>query len=315
MSPLSSVGGAASFRVSGRRRFDWGETGFGALLALPFLWLLAFFFVPLGFVFLLGFSETENIIDLKLTWTLSNYSKAFEGIYLGIYLKSAVLASLTLALCMGFGFPIALFAASLRSPSKRFFCLFLLVLPFGVNMLIRTYALIALLRVNGLFNDVLAFFHEGLRGAVNGLTAAETLPPFVRPDWLYGDFAVIFGMAYLYLPFAVLPLYGSLAKMDRSIVESSFDLGAGKTATVFRVVLPACSEGILVASLIVFVAAFGSFLTPDLLGGPDSQMVANLTERQFKSANDWPFGAALSSLLTYLLFFFLIVKSLLGRRT
>jgi spermidine/putrescine transport system permease protein len=133
-------------------------------------------------------------------------------------------------------------------------------------------------------------------------------------ELLHNNFAVIFGLIYVHLPFMVLPLYSALDRMDRSLMEASLDLGAGHLRTLFTVVVPLAGPGIMSGILITFIPALGAYLTPDLLGGPDSQMIANVIERQFKRANDWPFGAAMSFLLMYLTFIAIALQALIERR-
>jgi spermidine/putrescine transport system permease protein len=190
------------------------------------------------------------------------------------------------------------------------------ILPFWTNLLIRTYALIAVLRTNGYLNDLLEILwlsaDSGLR--ILGLGDWNLFGErFNRLELLYNNFAVVYGLVYVHLPFMVLPLYAALDRMDRSYIEASLDLGAGQWRTFRSVIVPLALPGIISGVIITFIPALGSYLTPDLLGGTDSQMIANVIERQFKSANDWPFGAALSFLLMYLTFFALAVKALLTR--
>lgn len=194
--------------------------------------------------------------------------------------------------------------------------LLLVILPFWTNLLIRTYALIAVLRTNGYLNDLLELIwlsaDSGLR--ILGLGDWDLFGErFNRFELLYNNFAVVFGLVYVHLPFMVLPLYAALDRMDRSYIEASLDLGAGQWRTFRSVIVPLAFPGIISGVIITFIPALGSYLTPDLLGGTDSQMIANVIERQFKSANDWPFGAALSFLLMYLTFFALAVRALLTR--
>ncbi|MGA1644773.1 MAG: ABC transporter permease, partial [bacterium] len=184
------------------------------------------------------------------------------------------------------------------------------------NLLIRTYALIAVLRTNGYLNDLLELIwlsaDSGLR--ILGLGDWDLFGErFNRFELLYNNFAVVYGLVYVHLPFMVLPLYAALDRMDRSYIEASLDLGAGQWRTFRSVIVPLAFPGIISGVIITFIPALGSYLTPDLLGGTDSQMIANVIERQFKSANDWPFGAALSFLLMYLTFFALAVRALLTR--
>jgi spermidine/putrescine transport system permease protein len=141
----------------------------------------------------------------------------------------------------------------------------------------------------------------------------QPLGEFEPMTLLYNNTAVIVGLVYVHLPFMVLPLYSALDRMDRSLMEASLDLGAGHLRTIWSVVVPLAGPGIASGILITFIPALGSYLTPDLLGGTDSQMIANVIERQFKRANDWPFGAALSFLLMYLTVIAIFVQSMLQR--
>ena len=127
------------------------------------------------------------------------------------------------------------------------------------------------------------------------------------------NFAVVFGLVYVHLPFMVLPLYAALDRMDRSYLEASLDLGAGQIRTFFSIIVPLAMPGIISGLIITYIPALGSYLTPDLLGGTNSQMIANVIERQFKSANDWPFGSALSFFLMYLTFFALALRTLFSK--
>jgi spermidine/putrescine transport system permease protein len=124
---------------------------------------------------------------------------------------------------------------------------------------------------------------------------------------------VVVGLVYVHLPFMVLPLYAALDRLDKSLIEASLDLGAGHTRTLFYIVVPLALPGIISGIIITFVPALGAYLTPDLLGGPDSQMIANVIERQFKKANDWPFGAALSFLLMYATFGAIALRAYFSR--
>ena len=141
------------------------------------------------------------------------------------------------------------------------------------------------------------------------------LPPFEPLPLINNNFAVVVGLVYVHLPFMVLPLYAALDRLDRSLIEASLDLGAGHLATLWRVVVPLALPGIVSGIIITFIPALGAYLTPDLLGGTNSQMIANVIERQFRSANDWPFGAALSFLLMYLTFAALMVQAIISRRS
>lgn len=288
-------------------------------------WLLVFFLIPLVFVWVLSFGEKRGVVDIAITWTLDSYARAFDPLYLGIMVQSLWNAALTTAICLVVAFPIAL-AISFAPGRWKPLLLLLVILPFWINILVRTYALIAILRRQGYLN----FGFEGLweaadalglwdaAAAILRLLGVEEVPAwlggFTPLDLLYNQGAVIYGLVYVHLPFMVLPLYAALERLDRSYLEASLDLGAGQWRTFFAVTVPLTMPGIIAGIVITFVPALGSFLTPDLLGGPNSQMIANLIERQFKSANDWPFGAALSFLLMYVTFAVLAVQAALSGR-
>jgi len=213
------------------------------------------------------------------------------------------------------GFPVAL-AIVFATPRWRPVLLLLVILPFWTNLLIRTYALIAVLRVRGFANFTLEWIWEQSNTLLSllGLGSYQLLGERFEPlELLYNNTAVVIGLVYVHLPFMVLPLYAALEKLDRSLIEAALDLGASQWRAFLTVVVPLAMPGIISGAILVFIPALGSFLTPDLLGGTDSQMIANVIERQFKSANDWPFGAALSFLLMYLTFAALALRAVLSR--
>jgi len=172
--------------------------------------------------------------------------------------------------------------------------------------------MIAVLRTKGYVNFGLEALWDGADAALVNL-GLGTLPKFQPLVLLYNDAAVVIGIVYVYLPFMVLPLYATLERVDRSYLEASLDLGAGQLRTMASIVLPLAKPGIISGIILVFIPALGMFLIPDLLGGPDSQMIGNVIERQFKAANNWPLGAAMSFILLYLTFGALALRSYLGR--
>jgi len=279
---------------------------FAAALSAPLAWLVLFFLVPLAIVWAYSFGHNEGLTEIAITGTFKNYARAIEPLYLKIFLKSVGVAALTTALCLVIGFPVAL-AITFASPKTKTWLLLLIMLPFWTNLLIRTYALIAVLRNEGYINKSLEWLWT---------LADKVMPlaPFQPLEMMHTNFAVVVGLVYVHLPFMVLPLYSALDRLDKSLLEASLDLGAGHMRTLFKVVVPLALPGIASGILITFIPALGAYLTPDLLGGPDSQMIANVIERQFKRANDWPFGAALSFLLMYLTFVAIAVQALLGRK-
>ncbi len=273
---------------------------FAAMLSAPLFWLVVFFTVPMGIVWLYSFGENSGLIDVAFTGTWSNYAKAFDPLYLNIFWKSIWVAALTTFLCLVMGFPVAL-AITFAPEKAKAWLLLLIMLPFWTNLLIRTYSLIAVLRSQGYVNSILGWGWNGVSGAMVH-AGMHPLPDFEPLSLLYNNGAVIIGLVFVNLPFMVLPLYSALDRMDRSLLEASLDLGAGQLQTLFHVIVPLAAAGIGSGILITFIPALGSYLTPDMLGGPDSQMIANVIEGQFKAANNWPFGAALSFILVYMTF-------------
>jgi spermidine/putrescine transport system permease protein len=289
------------------------KSAFAAIAIPPVGWLLLFFMAPMALIWAYSFGENTGPTTIDLTGTFANYIRALEPLYLGIFVKSLVVAAFTTLLCLLIGFPVAL-AIAFASPRMKAWLLLLIMLPFWTNLLIRTYALIAVLREQGYINFGLEWFWNGASWA-RTLVGMQPLGDFEPLTLLYNNFAVVLGLVYVHLPFMVLPLYSALDRMDRSLMEASLDLGAGHMRTILLVVVPLAAPGIASGVLITFIPALGAYLTPDLLGGTDSQMIANVIERQFKRANDWPFGAALSFLLMYLTFFAIAAQAFVQRKS
>ncbi len=295
---------------------SWRESpGVVAVLLAPaLLWLLLFFLVPLGFIWVISFGERAGPVAIDLTWTLANYRLALEPLYLGLFTKSLGIAAIATAIVLVIAFPVA-FAITFASPRLKPLLLLLVILPFWTNMLIRTYAMIAVLRRNGYANFGLEQLWEAGAFVLQPFGLAGLLGErFVPLDLLYNNTAVVAGIVYVYLPFMVLPLYASLERLDRSLLEASLDLGAGQLRTFFAVTVPLAMPGIVSGLMLVFIPAMGTFLISDLLGGPNSQLLGNVIERQFKAANNWPLGAAMSFLLLYVTFALLLLRAWFSAR-
>lgn len=294
---------------------DWkrNRSMFATIATIPIGWLVVFFIIPMGIVWLYSFGTNEGLTQIQITGTLANYKKALEPLYLEIFGKSIVVAGITTFICLIVGFPIAL-AITFATDKWKPWLLLAIMLPFWTNLLVRTYALMAVLRTEGYANQSIGWLHDkfGSLMVLIGLPPPNAYEPM---HLLYNNFAVIFGLVYVHLPFMVLPLYAALDKLDKSLIEASLDLGAGHGRTLFSIVAPLAMPGIISGLIITFVPALGAYLTPDLLGGPDSQMIANVIERQFKRANDWPFGAALSFLLMYATFILIAFQALRAKKT
>ena len=255
----------------------------------PTLWMLIFLLVPILIIGIFSFSAKQGLVDISASWVLDNYIRAFDPVYLSVFFKSIGIAALTTSICFLIGFPVAIGIASAPKSWKPVL-LMIVVLPFWVNLLIRTYALIAVFRTRGFFNFSLEWV-ANLFGI-----------PFEPLTLLYNDAAVILGLVYIHLPFMILPLYAGFEGFNKSLLEAASDLGARQFKIITAIVLPIMAPSIISGCILVFIPALGSFLTPELLGGPSSQMIANVIERQFLAANDWPFGSALSMMLIYLTF-------------
>jgi len=212
--------------------------------------------------------------------SLANYARALEPLYLKILARSFGLAFVTTLLCLMCAYPAA-YWLGLRAPERwRNALLVLIILPFWTSFLVRMYAWIFMLRSEGL---------------VNLLLGALGLPPL---NLLYNDFAVLMGQVYGELPFMILPLYASLEKLDRSLLEAAADLGAAPGQALRRVTIPLTAPGIVAGCVLVFIPSLGAYLAPDLLGGARTVYIGNLVQSQFAVARDMPFGSALSFLLS-----------------
>ncbi len=250
------------------------------LLSPVILWLLCFFFVPLISALIYSFVERGTYGGVVWNFTLENYQRVFDGLYLRILWRSISTALVCTAICLLVGYPFAYYLAYYR-PKLRNVLLLLVVVPFWINFLIRTYAWILILRTEGLLNSFLSIL----------------IPGFQPLEILNTPFAVQIGLVYGYLPFMILPLYAALEQMDFSLVDAAKDLGASPRHAFWHVTLPLSIPGILAGSMLVFIPTVGAFLTPDILGGGKVIFIGNVIERQFKSARDYPFGSALSFML------------------
>jgi spermidine/putrescine transport system permease protein len=293
---------------------DWRDRKrpFAAIASAPLAWLTLFFIVPMGVVWLYSFGQNAGPAEIDITGTPDNYKRAIEWLYLSIFLKSLAVAALVTVICLVIGFPVAM-AITFAAEKWRPWLLLAIMLPFWTNLLIRTYALIMLMGSNGYANKGLGALWDGASW-LRKLVGMQPLEAWTPMQLLYNNFAVVLGLVYVHLPFMVLPLYSALDRLDKSLIEASLDLGAGHLRTLLKIVVPLAGPGIAAGVMITLIPALGAYLTPDLMGGTDSQMIANVIERQFKRANDWPFGAALSFLLIYAMFILVALQSLRGDR-
>jgi len=259
----------------------------GNLLLLPTsLWFFFFLVIPTLLVVAYSLGRRGVITPIRFSWghlVFSNYNTALNPQFLPIFTRSLVYALVSTIACVLLGFPLAYWIARFGGRLRNVY-LVLVIIPFLTSYLIRMYAWQFILQRNGLLNSVLGTIGLGDNHA-----------------FLNTHFAVILGLTYGFLPFMVLPLYASIERMDKSLVEASYDLGHGKASTLFRVIIPTVSPGLIAGVLLVFIPAVGDFVTPELLGGVKTQMFGNTVYDQFGSGNNWPLGSAMSVLLMTLI--------------
>jgi putrescine transport system permease protein len=292
--------------------------GRGIVIAVPYLWLLLFFLVPFGIILGISFSEAviaqppyaplfELLRDedaestkLQILLNLSNYIRLVEdNLYVLAYLNSVKIALVTTLMCLLLGYPMA-YAIAKAPPSRRGPLMMLVILPFWTSFLIRVYAWIGILKGNGVLSNFLQW-------------AGITAEPF---ELLYSDWAVYIGMTYVYLPFMVLPLYATLERMDPALLEAAADLGSRPFKSFLQVTLPLSLPGIIAGSLLVFIPSVGEFVTPELLGGPDTLMIGRVLWNEFFANRDWPVASAVAvALLLFLVIPIMFFQHVQSRQT
>lgn len=251
-------------------------------LVYPYcVWLGIFVVIPMLMIVVYAFTQAGNDVT-TLSFTFANFQKFFSPVFGKVLWKSIQIATLTTIICIFLGYPLAYITANMNERWRPTMVL-LMTIPQWTNMLIRTYAWIGILSEVGLVNNILAFF---------GLGPVKLL---------YTDFAVILGMIYNFLPFMVLPIYTSLAKMDQSLIQASYDLGANRVQTFQKVILPLSIPGVLSGVMMVFLPAVSSFVIPKLLGGGQYMLIGSLIENQFITVGEWNFGSAVSLIMAIII--------------
>jgi len=257
------------------RLFKWTN------IATIWLWLSLFALLPIILVLITSCLENDPVHLVRWQFTLENYRALINPIYFKVFWHSFCIAGLCTLICLCLGFPFAYLLARMQSKYKSLL-LFLVIIPFWTSSLIRTYAIISILKAKGLLNTVLlslGIIHKPL-------------------SILYTPSAVIIGLVYSLLPFMILPLYANIEKLDIRFIDAARDLGAN-TITIFaRVILPLTLSGIVGGIVLVFLPAMSMFYIPDILGGAKSLLVGNLIQNEFLSAHNWPLGSAVSMVLT-----------------
>ncbi|MEM5343753.1 ABC transporter permease subunit [Paraburkholderia azotifigens] len=277
------------------RRFHL--TGRTAVVAGPFIWLLLFFLVPFLLVVKISFADlqlgippytelttfTDGVVHIALD--LSHYAFLLtDSLYFATYVNSVVVAAISTLLCLLLGYPMAYYIAR-SNPATRNILMMAVMLPFWTSFLIRVYAWIGILKNNGLLNNFLMSI-----GLIHS------------PIELYHtNTAVYIGMVYSYLPFLVMPLYAHLVKMDLTLLEAAYDLGAKPWTAFWRITLPLSKNGIIAGCLLVFIPAVGEYVIPELLGGANTLMIGRVMWNEFFDNADWPMASAVTCAMVLLL--------------
>ncbi|PLZ03961.1 putrescine ABC transporter permease PotH [Burkholderia sp. WAC0059] len=274
-----------------------GLSGRTAVVAGPFLWLVLFFLVPFLLVVKISFADQQLGIPpyteltsyadgvLHIALDLAHYAFLFQdSLYFAAYLNSIVVAGISTLLCLVIGYPMAYYIAR-SNPATRNLLMMGVMLPFWTSFLIRVYAWIGILKNNGLLNNFLMSI-----GLIH------------TPIELYHtNTAVYIGMVYSYLPFLVMPLYAHLVKMDLTLLEAAYDLGAKPWRAFFAITLPLSKNGIIAGCLLVFIPAVGEYVIPELLGGANTLMIGQVMWNEFFDNADWPMASAVTCAMVLLL--------------
>lgn len=256
------------------------------------LWGILFIVFPLTLILLYSLNANKDIVNFS--FTLNNYSKFFEPLYLKILFVSLGVAAISTLMCLLIGYPIA-YIISQFNEKIRNNLIMVFIIPMWMNFLLRTYAWLTLLGRNGLINKAL-----GLIG----------LGPF---NLMYNMKAVAIGMVYNFLPFMVLPIYTVLLKIDKRLIEAAKDLGCNSFMVFLKVIFPLSLPGIYTGITMVFIPAISTFVVPNLLGGNNFYLIGNLIEKQFTFTGDWGFGSAISIVLIVIMIIFMVLPGLLKK--
>lgn len=248
-------------------------------LVQPYVvWIALFILIPMLLIVLYAFTKQGNE-TLTLQFTLENFVRFFKDtVFINVLITSLRIALITTILCILLGYPMAYIISRMDTNKSALFVL-LITAPTWINMLVRTYAWIGILSDNGLINSILGML---------GIPAMKLI---------HTEGAVILGMVYNFLPFMILQIHSSLAKMDKSLIEASSDLGANPFLTFYKIIFPLSLPGVISGITLVFLPAVSSFFIPKLLGGGGQMLVGNLIENYFVTTGDWNFGSAISLIM------------------
>ncbi|WMY97274.1 MAG: spermidine/putrescine ABC transporter permease PotB [Arsenophonus sp.] len=255
------------------------------IVYIVIFWLFFFIFIPnLGLIFISFFQYNAiKIFDFILTF--DNYKEIFNPVYYRVMLYSIYISFFSTLLCLLIGYPFSLILATVVSKKWISVMLFLLILPFWTNSLIRIYALKIFFSKNGYLNSLL-------------LSVKLINQPI---DILYTEVGVIIGLVYLLLPFMIIPLFSSIQKIDKNCIEAAFDLGANRLRVFFSIIFPLTISGVISGSLLVFLSSIGLFYVSDIIGGSRNLLIGNIIKNQFLYLRNWPFGSAMSIFLIFIM--------------
>jgi len=275
-----------------------------AVIGVPYVWLLIFFLLPFLIIVKISVSEmgavsVNDLVTYKdgvlsLSPRLGNYVTVVrDELYFNTYLSSLKYAAVTTALCLAIGYPFAYFMARARATVQPAL-LMLVMLPFWTSFLLRVYAWKGLLTEHGWLFDLIT------TSGLDRLLAAANLIP--APGQLMNTpFSLVLGMTYMYLPFMILPLYSNLSKMDLRLLEAASDLGATAWVAFWKITVPLSKAGIIAGSMLVFIPCVGEYVVPELLGGPQTQMIGRTLWDEFFSNNDWPIASTVAVVMILLI--------------
>lgn len=254
-------------------------------LIIPyFVWIALLLIIPMLLIAFYAFTSSQSGDIIQIRFTLEHFRKFFDPVFISVLWKSLQIAFVTTLISLVLGYPLA-FIISRQSEKKQTLLILMVTIPMWINMLIRTYAWMSLLADGGLINTFLGFFGLG---------------PI---KMMYTDFAVILGMVYNFLPFMILQIYTVLSRMDDSLIEASYDLGANRFNTFTKVIFPLSLSGVISGITLVFLPAVSTFVIPQLLGGGGYALIGNLIEKQFVQIGNWNFGSAISLIMAVVIMF------------
>lgn len=263
-----------------------------AVIINTILWLFITAIAPNILIILISFTKRDSEQLINLSFTLENLSQAFSPLFLKVYFKSLKIGTITVILCLIFGYIYALLIYREKNKFIKYFLLVAIIIPFWTSSLIRTYSIIFIIKLNGFLNQILL-----ATGLINS--------PL---HMLYSEGAVIFGFVYTLIPFMIIPIFLSLRKIDYSLIESAKDLGASSANIFLKIILPLSSNGVISGCSMVLLSSLGMFYLSDLLGGSKNIMIGNLIKDQILLNSNWNLGSAISIILYLIVIFGIIFQ-------